>query len=178
MLGYKLSENEKKLAVLTVVLIIAACSYNFILEPAASLWRSLNKQIKDKTILLAHNYKLLENYESLEQEYANYHSYMDKAGAEPDLVLTLQEIERISEKSLCRIINIKPVSSQEMNSRREALLDITIEGTVNNLSHFLYELESWESPLRVKSFSLAPIAQSPGELRVFLQLKKIVFIHP
>jgi|GEM_PF-2341405 len=175
MLNYKLSKKEKKLALVTVSLALAAIVFNFLLEPLAKNYFRLNQQIHSKRLALRQNQKLFSAYSRLENEYSAYSRYLDPVKSQLAVNQVLQDVETAAGQNSCRIINIKPSDLRDLGSYQEVVVDIALEATVKDFSGFIYQIESLTNPLRVKNFSLSPRSDTPGEVKANLRAKKIVF---
>ncbi len=176
MFKYSLSKKEKKLALITLIVASAAIIYDFGLEPFFGRWQKLDKEVRSKTIILKQNQKLLRAYDGLEEEYKGYYKHIGASKPSEGYTQTLREVENLSKKTACRILNIKPFVSRDKGGYKEILFDITAEGVIDNFSGFLYELEKLKSPLRVESFTLVPKSHTQGELKGTLRVKRIVFL--
>ena len=169
-----LSKREKIIMFVTAALIVAALTYNLAIEPLVERWRTLDAQIAAKVTVLMKNKLLLQKYKSLESEYTKYPALLDEGISEGgDLAITLREIENISKKSSCHIANVKPQTSKKLGKYKEISFDLSVEGGIEEITRFLYEVETSKNCLRVRRFSITPKSGDPTKLKGTLLVSKL-----
>lgn len=176
MIGQNLAKREKLLVAACIALGASAIGYNMIVGPITAGWKTLSTEIEAKINLLGKNTKLLEMYDRLREEYLNYRDYIELGQSEQEeLRAALEEIESISEKTSCRIVNVKPRAARQIGNYKEITFVVISEGSIEALAQFLHATESSKKLLRVKHFSITPKSTSPGDLKATFLISKIVF---
>lgn len=170
-----ISKREKTLLFISVGVAAAAVFYNVIVEPLVIKWKTVNGQIEAKIILLSKNKGLLSRYKTLEEEYINYPVLL-KSGRneEEELAGALGEIEGISKKTACFIINIKPKASKKFGNYKEISFDVTTEGSIDEISRFMYEIETSEKILRIRQFTITSKSGTSKNLKASFLISKIM----
>jgi len=164
-----LSAKERILLVVCIVLAAMALTYNLVIEPLIVSWAALDEKIDAKSSLLKKNVRLLGMAKMLESEHLKYEGFIETGeNEERELRKTLAEIENLSKKSNCRIVNVKPFASKTIGNYKEISFEVTAEGSIDELSRFLYEIEASGAYLRVKRFTLMSKHASEGLRGTFL----------
>jgi len=176
MFGKNLGKREKILLSVTVGLVAAALSYGIIIDPALTNWKMLNKRIEAKVSELSKDMKLLNMYDRIEAEHLTYSEYINtERTPEEAETSVLAEVENISKKYNCHIANVKPRTSKDIGQYKVVSFLVTAEGTIDQLSQFLFGLETSRELLRVKRFTITPKSKSARELKGAFLVSKIVF---
>jgi len=171
-----LSKRERNIAATTVLLIGAAFVYNFIIEPVAGQWASLNSQIESKADALKRDIRMLSNRKAIEEEYAKFSKYVKPGKSEEEATAeTLSYLENLSRSDSCLIVNMKPISTKDFGAYKELLIDMSSEGAVNQFTKFLYDVENSKNMiLKVRQFVLTPKAGQEGTLKGSFLISKII----
>ncbi|MFC1624073.1 hypothetical protein ACFL28_01960 [Candidatus Omnitrophota bacterium] len=170
-----LAKREKGILLLTIALGAGALFYNLIIEPVIVRWRTLDEEIHSRSALLAKDARLLKAYSSLEEKYAKYNDVLESNQDEEEpLTNALGEIESISKKSSCRIVNIKSRASKELDGYREMSFDVIAEGNIDEFLRFLYEIETSKETLRIRRFTITSKSDRSGKLKGIFLISKII----
>ncbi|MBL7156748.1 MAG: hypothetical protein ISS92_01155 [Candidatus Omnitrophica bacterium] len=170
-----LGKNERTLLAICITLATVAILYSLIIEPVLRRWKTLNAQLVSKIVQLNKNTKLLNMYQSLEEEYAKYHGVIEiSKNEEEEQAKALREIENVSKKSACHIVNIRPRASRKLGNYKEILFEITTGGSLDELSRFLYEIEASTEHLRVRQFTITSRLSSSHRLKGIFLIGKII----
>ena len=161
------SGRERRLAIATLSVVLAAAVYIFLIAPLVAGWSSLNNQVRSKIGILTNDSHILANRKALASEYSKMSKYARSGGSEEQAIAdTLAYIENISRNDSCFIINIKPIGVTNTPSHKEILIDVTAEASISQFSKFLYDIENPRDVLiNVKRFSLNSKASQTGVLR-------------
>ena len=62
-----ITHREKTLAVVTITIVLLALLYNFIMEPLARRWNTLDKEMRDKEELLTKHSRILRSKREIEE---------------------------------------------------------------------------------------------------------------
>jgi len=170
-----LSKKEKILLTACIVIAGIAIVYGVIIEPIVIHWKTINSEINTKTTLLLKNTRLLDMNRVLEAEYAKYRGFLDVSqNEEEESRKALAEIETISKASKVYIVNVKPRSPKKLGNYKELMLEVVAEGSIEELSRFLYEIETSKARLRISHFTIASKSGSTGSIKAMFLIGKIV----
>ena len=173
---WNLAKREKVLLSICIILATIAIAYSLAIEPVIVHWKTLNNQIESKAILLIRNTKLLNMYKTLKEEYVQYRDFIKVSeNEERELAKALGEMENISKKSSCYIANVKPRTSKKLGSYKEISFEVTAEGSINELSRFMYEIETSKEYLRIRRFIITSKSGPARRLKGTFLISKILF---
>lgn len=171
-----LSPRERSIAFATVAILAAALFYNFVIDPVARQWQSLNLQISSKTESLKKDLRMLSMEKELDRNYSKFSKYIGSARSQDEEVADLLAyLENISRSDSCLITNIKPIGAKEYAAYKEVLIDISAEADASRFSKFLYDIEnSKDMILRVKRLTLTSAIGQANALRGSFVISKII----
>jgi Tfp pilus assembly protein PilO len=150
-----LNKREKVLAGFCIAVVGLAIVYNLVVEPLARRWEGLGEEISARKASLIKKTRLANEYEALETEYVGFRDFIETSSNEEEAGINIiGEIENISKKSACRIINAKPRSSKKLGNYKEISVEVTAKGTTDELTRFLYGVEASPEYLTVKQFTI------------------------
>lgn len=171
-----LSKRERNAAFTTVAILAIALFYNFIVDPIAREWQSLNFQISSKTETLKKDLKLLSMEKELDRNYSKFSKYIRSAGSQDEEVADLLAyLESVSRSDSCLITNIKPIGAKEYAAYKEVLIDISAEADASRFLKFLYDIENSKNMiLKVRRLTLTSTMGQANALRGSFVIGKII----
>ena len=170
-----LSKREKTILIIAAICAVIALSFNFFIEPLVVKWKVLNDTMLSKEKLLKGNMLLLQRYDDLEREYSKYPKLIKREAAEEkEVQAVLSEIEKISKKSSCYILNIKPRATRQISQYKEISFEVTVEGDMPQSLKFMYGIETSETLLKIKRFIIASTSGSTGTLKSTFIISKLL----
>ena len=171
-----LSKREKRIAVVTLVVVVVTFAYGFIIEPISKRWFELEREITQKTQILEKDSRILSMRKKIASDYASYAAYAKSTKKEEEeMAQILTEIESISRRSSCHIVNVNPQGVKNIGPYKEALVDVTTESDISQFANFLYSVEaSKDMILKVKRFTLSSKSSQEGILRGSLLIAKVL----
>jgi len=134
MINLKLSQREKYIFITSLIVIGAALSYNFIIEPFLDKWKTIDSKIMITKARLKKGIRLLNGKDDIINRYKNY-SYSGK-----DISDILNYIENKASSLGIEILNIAPLPLIENEFYDELLIKIEIECEFIDIKRFTSEL--------------------------------------
>lgn len=171
-----MSKRERYIALAAVSFVFAAVIYNFVIDRIVRQWQSLNDRMGLRTSALKKDIALLASRKTLEANYAKFSKYIRSGNSEEESAAeTLAYLENLSRSDLCLILNIKPIGSRDLVSYKEMLIDLSCEGSIGQLTKFLYDIENTKDAiLKVRHFVLTSKAGQDGALKGSFLISKII----
>ena len=172
----KFSSREKALVTITVAFVLFAAVVYFILSPILGRWASLDSEIASKKNVFLKNTRILAKYARMKETRADVTQTARATKSDDEEVVNLiSSTESLAKENGCFIVNIKPMGLRSEEVSKEALIELIIRGSVEQLAKFFYDLEHLESQLiRVRRFNLSPGSDRAGELEAALTVAKIM----
>lgn len=170
----RLKKRERAILYLVLILVIVSLIYNFIFEPLINKRQLLNQEILKKQVNLKKYLALLSQKEEIKQEFAQFSKNLKaKASEEQEMAEILSQIEDLSRHSTVHISQIKPQGFKNFKTYKEFLVEIKAEAKIENLSQFIYNLQSPPQLLRTKKLLLNTKSTAPDILEATILIAKI-----
>ncbi len=170
-----ITKREKMLATLTVSITVIALIYNFIIEPLAKRWNSLDEEIREKAGLLRKHNRMLRNKEMIEELHSEYTPYFQPEALTPeeDSAIALTSIEKLARKAGVRITNIKPLAVKGLESYNKYTFRVATESTIGELTRFIYDLQSSGQLLKAERMVLRAKEREHTTIKAILNITKL-----
>ena len=171
-----MSPRERSIALAAVLFITVTIVYNFLIDPIAKGWQSLNGEMDAKASALKRDMSMLAARKTLESNYSAFSKYVKSGKSEEEASAeVLTYLEKLSRDDACLILNIKPVSTKDFGAYKELLIDMSSEGSVSQFTKFLYDIENTRNMiLKVRHFVLTSKAGQESALKGSFLISKII----
>lgn len=167
MLRINLSKREKYIFTATIVFAAMALVYNFLAEPCLKKWQLMNNEIEIKKARMNKRVRLLQRKNSIIEEYNKY------AKTTNNISKVLNYMETLADSLGIKTSNIKPGQAIEKGFYKEYVIDLQIEGQMENIIKFVSQLEKLPTLVALKKFDLELISQNPSIFKGTIILSKI-----
>ena len=168
MLYVKLSKRERYIFTATAVFIAAALLYNFIFEPAFKKWQLVNTEIEVKKARINKGIRLLENRNSIIEEYNKY------AKSTKNISKLLNYMENLAGSLGIKTSNIKPGQAIDRDFFKEYSIELQIEGQLQDIVKLLSELVKLPTMAVLKKFDFRLVSQNPPIFKGTIIFSKIL----
>lgn len=152
-----LTKREKTIFIFTVTVVCVAVVFNLFVAPLLNKNDTLNQNISTAKRKLKKYMELLNQADTVKAKYSKLASgiVLPEESADP-VVQALSEIEEVAKNANIRILDIRPQPiSGKRSGRKEIVVDLRAEGTIENYLRLLYNIESSLSLLRIKKLQLS-----------------------
>jgi len=152
----KLNNGERFLLCLTSAVILAWPFLDFVVDPLNGAVSGLAKRIDDSELKLK-EYKNIMSHEAESREFFNALPLAQKSGAATagTLPLVLKDLEGLSSQAGLKLSDVRPLARVTKKSRNEITVELKVEGTMPEISRFLYSLEVPAQIMIIKKIDLA-----------------------
>lgn len=169
-----ISKREKSLISITVLVIACSIIYIFVVEPLYKKFNELNQQIEIKQVRLTKNLKLMKEKDIITEEFKKYGEKLKVKGSdEEEMASVLSEIERIGKTTGIYLKDVKPQRIKDMSFYKILLVEIKFQADTQNLSKFIYSLQTSASLLKVKRLQVDIKGGESSLLEGTLQISKV-----
>ena len=165
------SNREKKLALITLAVVMGALTFNFALLPVISGWSYLNKTVSDREAVLTKYARILSDKDEIEELgglYSKY--YVKQISPDEENAIALSAIEKIANNAGVIITNIKPLSFKSEEYYRKATFRVMTESTLEGLSKFIYDMQLSDQLLKVERMVLRAKENAPSTIKSVLNI--------
>lgn len=163
-----LTNREKNIFIASVVVIITAVSFNFIIEPFIKKWRGLNNEILIQETKMKKGLKLFKDKDLIIREYSAYALGVNDASK------LLGYIERQAVSTGIKTGNIRPRPLLHKGFYEECIIELQIEGGFEAIDTFISNLSKSPIFIVVKEFDLRAASGTSSYFTGTLILSKII----
>jgi len=173
----KLSTREKIGVFLGVVFILAVFLDNLVIKPISARVKALNMEIKTNEAQLTRYLHNLSRKDWVLKEYQEYIKYVRKGDSdEEETAKVLGEIETLARESNLTLADMKPRMPRVIGFYKEYTVEIEVEGGMNSIVRFLYQLNNSTQLLRSEKLRLYQKKKSSSTIKGSILVTKIL-IH-
>jgi len=148
----KLKKNEKILASIVSIFVVAFLVQNLILLPFFGKLKAITTQVKVDEKNLTRLFYLDSQGKGIEETFENIRPYLETGKTESDMLsVIMKKIEELANECDITLLNMKPDTAREQEETFYELkkVELSIEGSQRSIIEFLYKLENSKYPLRV-----------------------------
>ena len=170
-----LSKREKTVFYAALAIVFVMFLDRALIHPVSSKISALNKEIKERKILITQDLRVLAQKNRILSEVAQYTLFIGKAKTEEEQVtLILKEIENAATKSSAYLVDMKPSGQKTLGSIKKYLVTVNCEAQMQQLIAFMYEIESSNKLLTVEKYQIAQKSKESGIAKCTMTIAKIV----
>ena len=168
MLRMNLSKREGYIFKATIIFAAIALIYNFLAEPYFKKWQFMNNEIEIKKVRMNKGARLLQRKNSIIEEYNKY------AKTTNSISRVLNYMESFADSLGIKTSNIKPGQAIEKGLYKEYVIDLQVEGQMENIIKFVSQLEKLPTLVALKKFDFKLVSQNPPIFKGTIILSKIL----
>ncbi|MGD8238546.1 MAG: GspMb/PilO family protein [Armatimonadota bacterium] len=164
----KLSERDKRIAVIGAAAVLAILLYYFGIDPAVTKWGRLNKEIAQQEKLLGQvgdersvRLRAQDLRERMSQDVTSYVAVEDFDAHMPRMITQLQNLETYPP-----VKRLDPMPTQVTETHAKCALSLTFDCGLEQLVAFLYDLQRAQPLVIVDSLRVTTDERNPSQLRV------------
>ena len=166
-----LSEREKRLAVITAVIIILTVFFSFILEPQIKKISKAKKELKKISFQLEKNLEICRQKKFIEEKHLLLRKeIIAQAPPEEELSELLSELQGFARTSKIIPISIEPLPIKKYDFFRELTIEMSSQGELAGLTAFLYKLKHSSHRFIVNKFLLSAPSERSKLLKMQISL--------
>ena len=171
----KLSKREKIAVYLGAVFLLAVFLDSLVINHVNTRIKTLNMEIKTSEAQLGRYLRNLSRRDGVLKKYQKYAKYVKKGGSdEEETAKILGEIETLARGSSLTLEDIKPRVPRAIGFYKEYTVEIEVEGDMNSLVSFLFQLNNSTQLLRVERMRLYPKKKGSPVIKSSMLVTKIL----
>jgi len=171
----RLSRREKIILYITAVVLALLILMKLIVEPIYSNIKSLDREIVDRESQIKSDMKIVARKDRIRAETKTYTSYVTVPASEDEaMTALLKEIEGLANKSQVYVVDIKPGGVREADSAKKYMVSITCEGKMEQITDFLYAIESSNKLFKVERYQISPKSAESTTAQVSMTISQAV----
>ncbi len=171
----KLTEQEKKIFYVTLVIVLLMLVDRIFLGPALSKMRAYDQEIEEqkKNIqqdlrFLTYKERILNDDEALSPYYRNKYKTEDEV-----LASFLKKIEMIATEAKINLIKVSPAETKERKGYKEYYANLECEGLLENIASFMHAVDTSQDLLKIIKVNFSLKRASGDEVLVGMVVSKM-----
>ena len=171
-----ISKREKIIGVIAAIIVFSGFAYKLILANVVNQYQSLNKEIDKARLELQRANRLLSNQKQIEDTYNKLFAEKKSLKTDNEIVFdVLSEIQAASKSANINLTDIKPQAAKKIDGFAVLPIDLKAEGSIKELTKFLYSLINSQNFIKIETFQIAPKSSYNPTLELRLSINKFNF---
>lgn len=171
----RLSKREKLVFYVAVVFVSLILLDTLIVSPINTKLRSLDDQIQEKELGIKKNLHILAQKNRITKQMADYAVFMTTPKSDKEeMTDLLKETESIASNSGVYLSDMKPGETTKTQTPKKYLVRLSCEAKMNQLTNFMYTLESSKKLLTIEKYQISPDPKTPGIVKCTMTITKIL----
>ncbi len=174
--------SKKETIGLTIAFVILAVAFldRLMIGPIRARFRAINQQIKISEKQLGSDIRNLRQKNIISEEYEKFFPFIHRSGSgsdEEEVAKILGEIESLARKSSVYLVDMKPRSKpQAMELHKQYTVEIEVEGQMEPLVNFIYQLNTSSQLLRIEMLRMNPTKNDTKTLTASMLITRVLWI--
>lgn len=171
----RISKRERMVLYLGAAFLFLFFLDRFIFNPINQKIAQLNQEINLSQKRLAASLRNIQQKDAVIAQYDKYKAYVKSAGSdEEETAKVLGEIENVARKSSVYLMDIKPQAPKQTEFYKKYSAEIEVEGKMDSIINFLYNLNSSQQLLRTEKLSLNPKEKDSQIIKALVLVSKFL----
>lgn len=172
----KLSENEKKVFYVAVIILLAASFDRLFLGPALNKITMLEDEIVSQKSSIKKDLRILTYKDQIQKEKNQYRQYFTDKLEDEDVVNTkiLSNIESLASRTKVNLIKSNPSDTLKASDRIEYFTSLECSGALEDVITFMHAINSSEDLLKVVEFNMNPKRGAANEVSASMTIAKMI----
>ena len=174
----RLSKREKMILYVTSFVISALVLDRFVVRPIVKTLHSLNQEARDLQTNIKKSVRLLAQKDRMMSEAKQYAAYSTESKSpEEETVALLKHVEELANHSSVNLLYAKPGGSQQAPEQiAKHYVNLELEGQMEQLINFFYEIENSKMLLRIEKYTLQPTAKGSSVVKCTATVSKAIVV--
>ncbi|MDE2028176.1 MAG: type 4a pilus biogenesis protein PilO [Candidatus Omnitrophica bacterium] len=170
-----LNDNQKKLLVFTVVIVIVALFDRLLIGPTMSRLSSIDEDIAKQEDVIKQDLRFLGYKDRIKQETKEIAPYLTavKLGDNETIAAFLNKIQTLAGASKVNLSKINPSAGQQEAQYWKYQADLECTGNLSDVITFMHAINSDKELMKVDKFSLTGKKDS-GDVKASMTVERIV----
>ena len=171
-----LNEIQKKLLVITVVIVIAALFDRLLIAPTMSRLSSIEEDIAKEEALIKQDIHFLGYKDRIVKESEEISPYLTKnmSTDEEMIAAFLKKLESLASQTKVMLIKINPAPGEQDAEYWKYQADLECSGNLENVVSFIHLVNSDTNLMKVLKFNFSANKSNADEIKATMTIEKIV----
>lgn len=171
-----MSEKEKKVLYIAVVLVTLALLDRLFLAPASEKVKAIDEEIKQQEIVIQRDARFLGYKDKILKESQDFEKYFSAKTADNDVVNAefLSTIEKLATQFNVVLAKSNPSKVNVNKQFIEYTAELECSGEMKNIISFMHAINSTEDLLKITKFNMTPKKGTEQEVIVAMTISKLL----
>jgi len=171
-----LNDNQKKLLVIAVVIVMAALFDRLLIAPTMSRLSSIEEDIAKEEATIKQDMRLLGYKDRIVQESNEIDPYLTKNKLTDDEMIAafLNKIQNLASQSKVSLIKINPATGEQDEEYWKYQADLECSGNLADVISFMHSINSDTDLMKVDKFDFSGKKSDTDEIKATMTIEKIV----
>jgi Tfp pilus assembly protein PilO len=171
-----LNDNQKKLLVIAVVIVIAALFDRLLIDPTMSRLSSIEEDITKEEATIKQDLRFLGYRDRITKESKEIDSYLTKNRLSDNEMIAafLNKVQSLAGASKVTLIKINPAPGEQDAEYWKYQADLECSGNLSDVITFMHLINSDPELMKVDKFSFSSKKSDTDEIKVTMTIEKIV----
>jgi hypothetical protein len=171
-----LNENQKKMFVIAVVIVIAAFFDRLLIAPTMSKLSSIEEDIAKEEASIKQDIRFLGYQDKITKESGEIEPYLTQnvTTDEEMIAAFLRKLESLATTSKVNLIRVNPAPGEQGAEYWKYQADLECSGDLKDVVSFMHALNSDKELMKVVKFNFSGKKTETDEIKATMKVEKIV----
>jgi hypothetical protein len=171
-----LNENQKKLLVIAVVIVVAALFDRLLIAPTMSRLSSIEGDITKEEVSIKQDIRFLGYKDRIVQETQEIDPYLTKnmSTDEEMIAAFLKKIESLASQTKVTLIKVNPAAGEQDAEYWKYQADLECSGELGDVISFMHLINANTELMKVLKFNFSSKKTDTDEIKATMTIEKIV----
>ena len=158
---------------MTAAVLGIALVYFFGLDSFVKEWQSTGQEIVLLEAKLKRSASLVKRKSKIESEFKNYAGLLHPQDSGQMRTQALSEIEKVTREQSLKVLEMRPLPTRRQGPFQEYVVEVNVEGTMDQLVQFIYHLQGISGLLRVERFQVTAKGSQSSLLKAVMTVTRL-----
>jgi len=169
------SKREKLIFYGATIFISLALVDRVLVRSFGARINSLDQEIIARQADIKRSIKILAQKKKINTQSADYKAYIGSEVSENEQFNSLKkEILALTEKASIYLIEVKSAGVKELEKSKKYLVNLICEGKMEQISEFMYRVETFDKLLTVEKFQINPKSKDTDTAKCSMVISQLV----
>jgi Tfp pilus assembly protein PilO len=171
-----LSPKERKVLAFAAIIVLAALFDRLLVAPSMNRLHAIENNITEQQKIIEQNMRFLAHRDRIIKEAAVYKDFYAKGVQTEEAVIAdfLKKIESLATQSQVALVKVSPDGPDFQKDYLKYLVTLDCSGKLENITNFLYAVNSSPELLKVEKMNLLANARDTEKIQATITISKMI----
>jgi Tfp pilus assembly protein PilO len=171
-----LSPKERKVLAFAAIIVLAALFDRLLVAPSMNRLHAIENNITEQQKIIEQNMRFLAHRDRIIKEAAVYKDFYAKGVQTEEAVIAdfLKKIESLATQSQVALVKVSPDGQDFQKDYLKYLVTLDCSGKLENITNFLYAVNSSPELLKVEKMNLLANARDTEKIQATITISKMI----